>query len=82
MNDGHLGCCIRFYHVVPYYCSKNFLISIFISLLVFLKYILKYLFIYLAVLGLSCGMQDLSMRQVGFSLVVAHGLSSCSTRDL
>ena len=30
---------------------------------------------YLTALGLSCGMQDLSLQCLGFSLVVAHGLS-------
>ena len=49
----------------------------------------KYLFIYLAALGLSCGTQDLRcgmwdllLWHVGFSLVVAcsFSLSSCGTR--
>ena len=42
----------------------------------------NYLFIYLAASGLGCGtqdlrcsMQDLLLGRVGFSLVVAHGLS-------
>ena len=45
--------------------------------------------IYLAESGLSCGMWDLSLRcsgsllwPTGFSLVVARGLSSCSTRAI
>ena len=49
--------------------------SSFLSLFFF-----KYLFIYLAALGLSCGMRDLSLRRVGFSLVVARRLSSCSVQ--
>ena len=36
---------------------------------------LKEMFIYVTASGLSCGMQDLSLRCVGFSLVVVHGLS-------
>ena len=36
---------------------------------------LKERFIYLTVLGLSCAMQDLLLQCLGFSLVVAHGLS-------
>ena len=44
---------------------------------VFLKdlfiYYLFYLF--LAVLGLSCGMRDLLLQCVGFSLVVVYGFS-------
>ena len=46
----------------------------------------KYIY-FLAVSGFSCGMRDLSLRCAGsslqcvsFSLVVAHGLSSCSTQ--
>ena len=38
----------------------------------FFYYLFKYLF--LAVSGLSCGMRDLSLRCVGFSLVEARGL--------
>ena len=49
--------------------SKLYGISILISAF------LKERFIYLTVLGLSCGMQDLSLQCLGFSLVVAHGLS-------
>ena len=33
-----------------------------------------YLFLFLAASGLCCGMQDLSLRRTGFSLVVARGL--------
>ena len=31
-------------------------------------------------LGLSCGTRDLSLQCTGFSLVVVHGLSSCSVQ--
>ena len=57
----------------------------------FVSNFVKYLFIYLfmAVSGLSCGTRDLSLQHgtsslqcVGFSLVVARGLSSCSTHGL
>ena len=30
----------------------------------------------------SCGMQDLSLLHVGFSVVVVHGLSSCGMQAL
>ena len=49
--------------------SKLYGISILISAF------LKERFIYLTVLGLSCAMQDLLLQCLGFSLVVAHGLS-------
>ena len=40
---------------------------------------LKKLFIYLATSGLSCGTRDLLLWRVGFSLVVAYGLSCPAT---
>ena len=40
-----------------------------------LFYLFIYLFIYLAALGLRCGMWDLSLWHVGFSLVVSCGFS-------
>ena len=41
----------------------------------FLSFFLNiYLCIYLAASGLGCGMRDLLLRHIGFSLVVAHGL--------
>ena len=42
-----------------------------------------YLFIYLlAASSLSCGMQDLSLWCMGFSLVVSHSLITCDTQAL
>ena len=76
--------------------TKIHLDTIFRFLLFFLEvtlycyYFLKYLFIYLAAWDLSCGPWDLSLWPMGsslrcgvcagFSLVAAHGLSSCGTR--
>lgn len=34
----------------------------------------------MAVLGLSCGMWDLSVAVLGLPLVVVRGLSSCDTQ--
>ena len=49
-----------------------------------LKKIYLFIYLFLATLGLSCGMQDLLLLRAGsllqctgFSLVVAHELSSC-----
>ena len=49
----------------------------------------KFIYLFMAALGLSCSMQDLSLRHAGswlqctgFSLVAVHGLSSCGALAL
>ena len=69
-------------------CVFKFFAYIQIQLFLFIYLVSQFVYLFIqlvsqlvmAVSGLSFGTWDLSLQRMGFSLVVAHGLSSCGAR--